>query len=139
MTLATSNAQLYLAMRSYWGPQGSTQRTLLNTRSVDSLTAQAAGSTNISIPANTTGSAVNFATYFPAMVLPLFVYIVDVTQPGVGFKYYFHSGSAANEKQITGPNGYFAWIGDGATAPSTVYIDNATAGVLDLEIGIASN
>lgn len=139
MTIPTASAQFVLTTRSYWNPQGPTQRTLLNYSSADSLTAQGANSTNVTVPASTTGFTITPATLFPTLVLPLYMYVTDVTSPGLGFRYYFTSGAAAGAKQTVGPNGYFSWTGDGATAPNPIYIDNTTASVLILEIGIASN
>lgn len=140
MTLATTAQQLYISLRNYWGPTGPSQRTGLNYTSADSLTAQAQAAQTIQVPAATTAQQINFATLFPAMVLPLYVYVTETTTPTpLGFKYYFHTGSTSLEKQSVGPNGAVSWIGDGATAPNPIYIDNPGATAIVLEVGMASN
>ena len=140
MTLASTPQQMVIEQRLYWGASGPTQRTGLNYTSPDSLTANALNSTTIQIPATTTGQAINFATLFPSLVLPLVQYLVEVTQPTpLGFLFYTHSGSSSGEKLPVGPNGYISWIGNGATAPGTVYVDNPGATPIVLEVGIGSN
>lgn len=141
MTLNATSAQLVLAMRSYWGPTGPTQRTMLNYSTGDALTANGANSANVTLTASQVGKLIDFTALFPALVLPLFVYVVDVTSPtGIGFKYYFTNGAAGADKQTVGASGFFAWTSDGATAPSHIYIDNPSSTTqLVLEVGIASN
>lgn len=141
MTLGSTSEQLVLSMRSYWNPQGPTQRTLLNYSSADALTAQGANATNVNVPINTVGFKIDFSQLFPALVLPLFVYVTEVTEPaGIGFLYYFTTGASSGAKQAVGPDGFFSWIGNGTTAPNPIYIDNPSlTTVLDLEVGIASN
>jgi hypothetical protein len=137
--LATVASQFVLTLRSYVNPQGPTARQMLNYFSADTLTAQAASADTFSIPANTTGYTINLGTTFPAMLLPLFIYVSDITSPGLGFKYYFHTGSTASEKQVVGASGFVAWLSDGATAPNTIYIDNPTNSTLLVECGVVSN
>lgn len=140
MTINSTANQLVLIQESYWGPTGPTQRTGLNYRSGDSLTAQTQNSTVLQIPAATTGQQINFATLFPTSLLPLFAYVTEVTSPlPLGFKFYTHTGSTSGEKIPVGPNGFFSWIGDGTTAPVPIYVDNAGATAIFLEVGLASN
>lgn len=131
-------SQLLISLRSYMNPQGPTQQTLLNFTTPDQLTANAGSTQQIIIPPATTNYAVNLATLFPAFLLPLFWAIFDITNPGIGFSFSSNSGGA--NPQTVGANGWLAWMGDGATAPSTIYVTNASpTSELVLAITAASN
>jgi len=138
MTLAVNSTQLYIAVRSFLNPTGPTQEVLLQYETADSQTANTAVRTTIVVPASTTGYQVNIPTLFPNAVLPLFVWLTDLTNPGLGF--YFYSVSGDTNKQKIAANGFVCWTGDGATAPAAVYVDNTSAtSALVLEVGLASN
>lgn len=143
VALPTVATQFILTLRSYLNPQGPTQTTLLNFDVPDSTTANASGSQPIIVPANTVGQAINFASMFPSLLLPLFVFIADITTPATapGFNWYTHAAAGAGEKQPVGPNGFMCW--GGATAAATganpIYIDNPTNNELVLQVGCVSN
>jgi hypothetical protein len=139
MTISTTDSQAFISLRSFLNPQGPTQQTILNYQSEDSLTAAAGAQTIITVAPTTTGHLIDFAVLFPALTAGVFISIADITNPGLGFKFYFTSGAAAGAKQTVGENSWFAFVSDGAAAPNPVYIDNASTDTLVLAIGLMSN
>lgn len=140
MTAPTTSLPLYISLRSFMNPDGSSQTTLSNFTNPDGQTAQLNGAQNVTVPITTTGFAVPLATLFPNMTLPLFIAIQDITVPGVGGLFYFSSGATSGQKQVLGPSGVLAWVPDGATPLNTIYFDNpSTVSELVLAISVASN
>ena len=140
VALPATASQMIASLRAYINPQGPAQTPLCNYTSADSQTANVFASTPVTVAANTVGFQINFATLFPACLLPLFVAIMDITNPGVGYLWYGNTGASAAQKFGVGANGFGpCFIGDGATAPNPIYIDNPTNNALLLQVSIASN
>jgi hypothetical protein len=116
--------QAVISLRSYFAPQGPTQQAILNSTTPDSFTADAAEVHTVSVPPSTTDQSFDLATLFPTMTAPVFCGIVDVSNPGIGFKITTVSGSG---RVGVAPNFWWAYMGDGTTALPTVYISNASS------------
>lgn len=135
--LPSTTTQFVVSARSYLNPQGPTQQTLFNYTSPDSLTCQQGNSMTIVVPTSTSNYEINLPVLFPSCTLPLFIFITDSTNPGVGFNWGLASGGA---RQTVGPNLFLEWMANGSTALQPIYIDNTSAtSELVLTVGVASN
>jgi hypothetical protein len=129
-------AQAVISLRSYFNPLGPTQQSLLNSSTPDAFTADVAEVHTVTVAASTSNASFALATLFPAITAPVFLYVVDVSNPGIGFKITTSSGTG---KMGVAPNFWFAYMADGATALPTIYIDNpSSTQTLYLSIGALS-
>jgi hypothetical protein len=128
----------YLNSSNAQSPTDPITQLLGNFTTADAQTANAGNTQTVTVPPLTTGQEINLTTLFGAFQQPLFIMIMDVSSPGLGFKWY--SDSTSVNKQTVAPNCPLMWMADGVTQQAPIYVDNASpTNTLVLAISMASN
>lgn len=138
-TLAPGS-QAVISLRAYLAAQGPTQQVILNYSSPDPLVAAQGNTLTITVAENTANQEINLPVLLAAFTEPVFISIAEVAQPNAGLGFKLSSVSAGTNPQVVGPNGFIAWLSDGATAMNPIYITNSNLTTeLIVSIGVMSN
>jgi len=126
-------ASINLVLSAILGTPNTGNISVANFTSPLSWTASFGVNTVVSLAASTSNIAVNLATLFPGLANCTFIYMREVSATPLGFQV---GSNSTGTRHIVRPSGIFAYTPDPNVVPPTIYFNNVTGAILQVEIGL---